>query len=193
MQQQHYPHIERPGFGLDVWQWRTVGAFRAHLAGYRYRSTALWASGCLLHHTVKPLAADWRGPLSMQALADYYAGLGWTFGPHLFVCSGAPDPSHDGIWQLTPLSVAGIHGNAANSWAWGVEMVGNYDAAPPPADVSALACGAMAALLDWAGLRPSAETIRPHKTYNPNKTCPGLRTDMRAMVRATVALSQGGR
>lgn len=185
----HYPHIQQPGFVLDVWHWPTVADFRAHLARYRYADTAPWARACIVHHTVKPQAADWRGPASMAGLARHYRVTeGWSAGPHLFVAAGAPNPAHNGIWQLTPLSVPGVHGNAANDWAWGVEHVGRFDDGGMPPDVAALGCGAMAALLDWSGRAASAETLQPHRRYNPTKTCPGRQVDMAAVIRAVVAL-----
>jgi hypothetical protein len=186
----HYPDIRQEGFALDVWHWPTVAAFRAHLAGYNYKATAPWARACIVHHTYKPAAADWRGPASMAGLARHYAGLGWSAGPHLFIAAGAPNPDHDGIWQLTPLSVPGIHGNDANGWAWGVEHVGDYDATRWPPDLAALGQGAMAALLDWAGQPATTLTLQPHSRYNPAKTCPGRAVDMRAVARGVAALQQ---
>lgn len=188
----HYPEIQQAGFALDVRHWRTVAAFRAHLAAYRYEMTAPWARAVITHHTVKPLASDWSGPATMRGLARFYRGQGWSAGPHLFVVAGAPNPEHDGIWQLTPLSIPGVHGNAANAWAWGVEHVGRFDGLPMPPDVAALGCGATAALLDWAGQRASAATVRPHRAFNSSKSCPGRAVDMVAIVRAVAALQLGG-
>lgn len=186
-----YPEIQQPGFALDVRQWTTVQDFRAHLANYAYASTAPWARACIVHHTWSPTAAQWKGAASMQALARYYAeDLGWSAGPHLFVASGCPNPADAGIWQLTPLNMQGIHGNAANSFAWGVEHVGNYDLAPFPPDVAVLGAGAMSALLDWASVPTSTSTLQPHKQYNTNKTCPGTKIDMAAVIRAVAALHQ---
>ncbi len=187
----HYPDIQRPGFALDVWHWPTVEDFRDHLARYRYQDTAPWARACIVHHTVKPLAADWRGPESMAGLARHYdEANGWSAGPHLFIAAGSPNPAHDGIWQLTPLSEPGVHGNAANDWAWGVEHVGRFDAAGMPPDVAALGCGAMAALLDWGALAAGPATLQPHRTHNPTKSCPGRQVNMAEIVRAVAALQR---
>jgi hypothetical protein len=187
----HYPEITQAGFALDVRHWPTVAAFRAHLAAHTYRTTAPWARACIVHHTYKPTAADWRGPASMAGLARHYAVTnGWSAGPHLFIAAGSPNPAHDGIWQLTPLSVPGIHGNDANGWAWGVEHVGDYDATRWPPDLAALGQGAMAALLDWAGQPATTLTLQPHSRYNPSKTCPGRAIDMRAVGRGVAALQQ---
>lgn len=189
----HYPHITLDGLALDVWRWPTVADLRAHLAQHGYATTAPWARAVIVHHTVRPTPAQWRGAASVAALARYYKGLGWTAGPHLFVCSGCPDPADAGIWQLTPLSVPGTHANAANAWAWGIEHVGLFDAAPMPPDVAALGMGAAAALLDWAGQAASGVTVRPHRAFNPAKSCPGRAVDLVAYARGVAALQQGAR
>jgi len=182
----HYPDIQVPGFVMDVRHWRTVAAFRAHLAGHD-PALAGWARAVIVHHTVKPVAADWRGPASMRGLAQYYRGLGWAAGPHVFVVAGAPDPAHDGIWQLTPLDRPGVHAQAANTFAWGIEHVGDFDRVSMPPDVAALGAGVAAALLDWRSLVAAAATVRPHRDFAA-KTCPGRLVDMPAYIRAVAAL-----
>lgn len=178
--------IDVAGFALDIRHWRTAAAFRAHLAAHD-PGIAGWARAVIVHHTVKPVPRDWLGHASMIALARYYRGLGWDAGPHLFVVAGAPDVRNDGIWQLTPLDRPGVHAQAANAFAWGIEHVGNFDAAPMPPDVAALGAAAAAALLDWRGLAADNETVQPHRRYS-TKTCPGTAVDMVAYVRAVRAL-----
>ena len=179
-----------PGFAMDIRHWRTVAAFRAHLARYRHADTARWARGVVVHHTAKPAPAEWRGLASMQALARYYRGLGWPSGPHLFVASGSPDPAHDGIWQLSPLNAPGTHARAANPAMWGVEHVGDFTVRPMPPDTAALGAGATAALLDWAGLPTTAMTVTPHAQWGKPE-CPGAAVDMAAYRRAVAALRAG--
>lgn len=99
-------------FDIDVRQWRTWQGFRAHLFQHD-RHICNWARGAVIHHTWKPTPGQWRGMTSMQSLKRYYEGLGWTAGPHLFICAGAPNPADDGIWQLTPLNLKGIHAGYA--------------------------------------------------------------------------------
>jgi hypothetical protein len=184
-----YPQVRIDGFAMDVRQWKTVAAFRAHLANYRAATVAPWAQGVVVHHTVKPVAADWRGAASMLALAKFYRDSSkWTRGPHLFVASGAPDPGDNGIWQLTPLNLQGIHAGECNAAMWGMEVVGNYDAHGWPPDVAALAQGAAAALLAWKGLRVTGATVKGHRDCNSPKSCPGNAINLEAVRRGVGAL-----
>lgn len=197
----HFPEVRVPDFAVDVRQWRTPAALRRHLAGHAYRATAPWAKGVVIHHTYRPLPRDWRGPASLQDLAEFYryevsngAGQpkgGWTSGPHLFLVVGAPNPALDGIWQLTPLNEPGTHARAANASRWGLEHVGDFTRAPMPAALAALSHGATAALLDWAGLPTTAETITPHAQWG-KPACPGRAVSM-AAYRSAVAALRGGR
>jgi hypothetical protein len=182
------------GFALDVRQWRTVAAFRAHLTRYRYAETAPWARGAVVHHTWKPTPLDWRGAASIEDLARFYRTQKtppWSAGPHLFIAAGSPNPAHDGIWQMSPLNQPGIHAGSANCSLWGVEHVGDFTTRPMPPDTVALGAGAIAALLDWAGLPTSAATVSPHSQWGKLE-CPGGGVDMPAYRRAVAALRQGG-
>ena len=146
------------------WQtehWPTVAEFAAHLARHERPP---WCRMVVLHHTWVPTVAQWSGRRSMDGLRDYYAGLGWEAGPHLFV---APD----GIWQGSPMDRPGVHANAANPRSIGVEVVGDYDPAPWAEPIRSLALGTLDALLSWLGLTPA--DIAPHRQFNPKKSCPG--------------------
>jgi hypothetical protein len=161
-------------FLIDVRQWKSVAEFEQHLADYNFKQTAPWAKGITYHHTYRPLPSQWVGRRSMDGLKHHYEIVnGWDRGPHLFIVAGAPNKEHDGIWQLTPLNVTGIHAGACNSTHWGLEIVGDYDKAFWPEPVAQLALGAGAALLRWAGLGVDGLTVRGHRECLPNKTCPG--------------------
>lgn len=198
----HYPNVRLDRFVLDVRQWRTVAAFRAHLARHAYAQTAPWARGVVVHHSVSPTAASWKGEASILAMARFYRDEvdngpgkpkgGWTTGPHIFIVSGSPDPTLDGIWQLSPLNVPGTHARAANPTRWGLEWVGNYSRTRWPPDLAALGLGAAAALLDWAGLPADAETVSPHSQWGKPE-CPGGAIDMAAVRRGVAALQQRAR
>jgi hypothetical protein len=165
-------------FLLDVRHWSTVAEFEAHLAGYDPAATAPWANGIVYHHTYRPLASQWAGAASISGLKSFYMGKGWDRGPHLFICSGAPRSSDDGIWQFTPLNSPGIHAGACNATHWGLEVVGDYDDAPWPPAVAELALGTGAALLRWRRLPLTPQSVRGHRDCLNNKSCPGRSIDM---------------
>lgn len=160
-------------------QFKTVEAFAAHLAQHE---APLWSDGrssmrykpkgITLHHTVKPTVAQWAGAKSIEALARFYrtpragdqTGVGWDRGPHLFI---APD----GIWELTPLNMQGIHAGACNAYRFGIEHVGNYDSALWPEHIHELSIGVQAHLAVWCGFGTS--DIVGHQDCLRNKTCPG--------------------
>lgn len=189
----HWPNARVAGFAMDIRRWPTVADFRAHLALYRFQSTAAWARGCTVHHTFRPLAAQWEGWKSVLALARFYRtkkSPPWSAGPHLFICPDAPKVEDRGIWQMTPLNQPGIHAIGANDHYWGVEHVGDFTSRPMPPDTAAMGAGAVAALLDWARLPVSPATVPPHSAFNKPE-CPGAAVDMDAYRRAVAALRSG--
>lgn len=164
-------------FAVDIRQWKTVEAFEAHLAGHD-PSIAAWVKGVVIHHTYRPLPSQWRGRASMDGLKTYYQSLGWSAGPHLFIVTGSPNAADDGIWQLTPLNMVGIHAGICNSTTWGIEVVGDYDAEPWSPATKDMVVRATAALVKWRGISISADTLKGHRDCNSPKTCPGRAIDM---------------
>jgi hypothetical protein len=180
-------------FLLDIWQWRTVATFRRHLANYQKAQVAPWATGITLHHTVSPLASTWRGVDSVLNMALYYRdnpACRWDRGPHLFAVSGAPNPEHDGVWQMCPLNVPGVHAVSFNAARWGLEVVGSFDSQRWDAGTSALALGALAALHDWAAWPAvTSATVNGHRDDpKTTKSCPGKAIDLAAVRRGVEAL-----
>lgn len=158
-------------FAADIRQWPTVDAFAAHLAASS-PSVAAWASAFCLHHTWTPTVAQWRGITTVKGTRDYYINVRkWDAGPHLFICGDAPDPAHRGIFQLTPLSIPGIHAGKCNARSWGCEVVGRYDDAFWSDATAELVYGVIAALYRWRDLDP--QSITGHRLCLNNKTCPG--------------------
>jgi len=164
-------------FAIDVRQWKTIDEFRAHLAAHD-PSVAPWARGVVIHHTWKPTGADWRGVKSISSIARFYQKNGWTAGPHLFICTDAPNASDNGIFQMTPLNMRGIHALRFNATHWGIEVVGDFDEMPWSAAQSEYTTQSAAALLKWRKIPANYNTIRGHRETGSKKTCPGKMVDM---------------
>ena len=177
------------GFIIDRRHWTTPNELRAHLAAHD-PSIAPWAKGVVLHHTWSPTIGQWRGAASIDAIAKYYEAKGWDRGPHLFVAVGSQRPSDDGIWQMTPLNLVGIHAGKANSWAWGIEVVGNYDVAPWSPACADMVRATTLALMNWRSIVVSRETLIGHREVPSPKSCPGKMIDM-DMVRRRFKEAQG--
>lgn len=146
----------------------SLAAWHAYVSAYAFP----WRtpSRVVLHHTWSPTAAQWRGEGSMRAMQRYYAGLGWSSCPHLYV---APD----GIWLAAPMSRIGIHagrgnGSVAEGWySIGIEMVGDFDHARPSGAVWDGTKAVLAGLRSRIG-RPLASILSFHRDYS-SKSCPG--------------------
>ena len=173
-------------FKFDLRHWPTVADFATHLNAHA-PSIASWAQGAIIHHTVVPVQSAWAGAATMQGIKNFYeTSNGWDAGPHLFIVAGSPNAANDGIWQVTPLNLVGIHAGVCNSSYWGIEVVGNYDQTPWDAATRTLVVGAVGELLRWRGVAVSATSIKGHRDCNSPKTCPGTSIDL-ANVRTWVS------
>ncbi len=127
----------------------------------------------VLHHTYRPNEAEWRGLTSMRGMQKYYAGLGWSAAPHIYV-------GPDGIWLFTPMSEVGIHAGTGNSgvtgsvwwYSIGLEMVGYFDYARPSGAVWTHAKTVMGTLSQRLRI-PPRQLISFHRDYTNQKSCPG--------------------
>jgi hypothetical protein len=136
----------------------------------------------VLHNTAAPSSKQWQSsPIQqrLRNLTDYYRGLGWHAGPHMFIDDTT-------IWLFTPLTEKGVHSPSWNGVAWGIEMVGDYDVESFESGfglgVRHNAEGAIAALLKKLGKPCNSTNLRLHK--EDSKTthdCPG-----KHVVKATV-------
>lgn len=165
-------------FAWEIKHWPDAAAFAAHLAA---RPPLGWAAGATLHHTWKPEAQDWRGEASMAAIGRYYrATMRWSAGPHLFLCVGAPNPAHDGIWSGTPLTQPGIHAGPCNSTRLGIEVVGNFDQVGWSPPLAELVFGVLLALHRRHGW--GADRLNGHRECMPGqKSCPGHAISMESV------------
>jgi hypothetical protein len=128
-----------------------------------------------LHHTWKPTPETWHGYDTILAMKSYYERQpwtdldgreheGWTVGPHVFV---APD----GIWLFSDLRYDGVGVYGHNYRSRHVEMVGNYDPAPPSGSILADTVAVLGILHERLGL--SVSDLAFHRDFS-TKTCPGV-------------------
>jgi hypothetical protein len=147
----------------------TLAEWRQYVAGYNFGRLA--PSRLVLHHTFRPTQAQWAGLASMRAIQRYYAGKGWTAGPHIFV-------GPDGIWLATPMSRIGVHagvGNGSLAQGWysiGLEMVGEFNVSRPTGPVWELSRAVMGELARRLNLAPR-QLVSFHRDYTSTKSCPG--------------------
>ncbi len=177
--------MSAPVFTMDVRQWKTTDELRHHLAGHD-KKICEWVRGAVLHHTYRPVQSQWRGIRSVKAIARFYQLKGWTAGPHLFICVGAPNPADDGIFQMTPLNLRGIHAAQFNKTHWGIEVVGDYDTQPWPTTLRDVVEQTVTELFRWRGVTPTNFTLLGHRDTGSLKTCPGRMVNI-ADVRSAVA------
>ena len=178
------------GFEYAIEHWRNTDEFSKHLFNHSPQ-VASWAQGVVIHHTWKPEPSGWIGRQTLDGIRRYYEKKDWNAGPHLFIVVGSPNPMNDGIWQLTPLNLKGIHSGAWNSTHWGIEVVGNYDSLPWSDELRPLVYGTVLTLFAWHGITANRKSIVGHRETGSRKTCPGKSIDMNR-VRLEIQQKQGG-
>lgn len=177
---------------MSVFAWSTIhyptlDAYLQALLPFRKPS---WIKGITIHHTAIPTRAQWHGRSTMENTKKYYIAKKWEAGPHLFLAALTPDKLNDGIWAGTPLAVPGIHAGKCNSDHIGIEVVGAYDVAPWPCEVSDLVYGVTVALMKWGKI--PASRVHGHRECLKNKSCPGRAIDMnvvRAELRRRISVA----
>jgi hypothetical protein len=129
--------------------------------------------GSTAHNTYRPTAAQWAGRPSMDGMVETYKAktpVAWDRGPHLYFVVGAPNPAHNGIWQMTPPLVPGIHAGVCNEDHYGCELVGDYQSSAPPAALQTLFLDGLTVLHRWARI---GAVLNAHRDCMPGRTCPG--------------------
>lgn len=171
--QGHPPFLMRC---LDIEEWAN------YVAAYDFGPVP--PGRVVLHHTWRPTIEEWQGIDSMRGMQRYYANMGWSAGPHIYV---APD----GIWLATPMSEIGVHAGIGNSGWWGgawsysigVEMVGNYDLQRPSGKIWDMTKHVLGRLSIRLGIAP-ADLIWFHRDFS-DKTCPGATVTKRWVIEET--------
>lgn len=145
---------------------------------FRGRITELqkpgWVRGITMHHTAAPsllMRPSGFLPQHLRNMRDFYAGMGWDSGPHLFV-------DDNGIWGMTPLAEKGTHARSFNGTHIGIEVLGDYDREDPLSG-RGLKCwqkaaDAVATLLRWI-CRDSTCVNFHREDPKTSKTCPGTK------------------
>ena len=147
----------------------TIAEWRDYVANYDFGRLA--PSRLVLHHTYRPDETMWRGLTTMRGIQKFYAGKGWTAGPHIFT-------GPDGIWLATPMAQIGIHagtGNGSLAQGWysiGLEMVGYFDRVLPSGKVWEHSVAVMGELSRRLKI-PPRQLISFHRDYTNQKSCPG--------------------
>lgn len=145
--------------------------FRNYVATYDFGS--IKPDSLVIHHTWRPTKSDWQGEKSVMGLKNYYEGLGWNAGPHLFI-------AEDGIWLFTPMKDVGIHAGKGNSYkdllgrlkgySIGIEVVGDYDVERWTGKTCSNALATIRILMTWLSI--TTEKVFFHRDFSP-KSCPG--------------------
>ncbi|MBX0327012.1 N-acetylmuramoyl-L-alanine amidase [Oscillochloris sp. ZM17-4] len=147
----------------------SIAEWNSYVAGYDFGRLA--PSRLVLHHTAVPTEAQWAGLSTMRGMQRFYAGKGWTSGPHIYT-------GPDGVWLATPMSQIGIHagtGNGSLAAGWysiGLEMVGSFDHVRPAGAVWEHAKAVMAGISRRLQI-PPRQLISFHRDYTNQKSCPG--------------------
>lgn len=144
--------------------------FRNYVATYDFGR--IKPDSLVIHHTWSPKKKDWKGESTLMGIKNYYEGLGWNAGPHLFI-------AEDGIWLFTPMNEVGIHAGKGNShskfgmlqgYSIGIEVVGDYDVERWTGKTYSNALATIRILMDKLNL--TTEQIFFHRDFS-SKSCPG--------------------
>ena len=170
----------------------TPESLRQYLATIKKPS---WCEAITLHNTAEPSLASLPNGLQIRTIEnirDFYINKkGWSAGPHLFI-------DEDQIFGMCDLRKKGVHAKSFNSYAIGIEVLGNYDSEDPKSG-RGLSCwqnaaAAVRVLLDWLGIEANEETILFHREDpKTDKTCPGtkVKKDWVLSLIATPAVPRG--
>jgi hypothetical protein len=123
------------------------------------------------HNTYIPTVAQWRGKASMESMIATYTAKSppWDRGPHFYLALGSPNPKNDGIWQMTPPTIPGIHGVTCNPSHFGIELVGNFQSRAPSLPQQQLLINVLVLLHTWAHI---GAVFNMHRDCVA-RTCPG--------------------
>lgn len=129
---------------------------------------------------------NWTNEQWLKNLASYYAGMGWTGTPHLFV-------GYDKINVLNDLTIHGTHTPSWNKFTWGVETVAEFNNETFENGVRDNLIAALGILHSRIGLNPAdfklgVRGLHFHKedVGTTHKECPGKNLNKATLVNAVV-------
>ena len=161
----------------------TIEEFESYVASFKWKPLDWKPKGITVHHTSAPSLNQRPNGLTsahIHNIEEYYKGLGWSAGPHLFV-------DQTGVWTFTPMNVRGVHAVSFNATRLGIEMLGDYDEESPDPQVMYNAQMAIVTILRRLGL--GSDKVNFHRDDpKTSKTCPGLHIDKALFVGRISAL-----
>lgn len=175
--------------------WYTPDKFRVYINGLTFNE---WKPiGIVWHNTASPNLKRWKEFSRdhwIKGLENYYKGLGWSGGPHLFV-----DDLQDGLGEFNQIDKRGTHSPSFNAQYIGIEHVGDYDTEDddtgPGLSVKLNGIAATAILCAKLGINPLTN-IKLHKEDRATThKCPGddMAQDKAKSIQAVIEyMSDGG-
>lgn len=164
--------------GVDTLDMKILGQklnqdeFRNYVATYDFGR--IKPNSLVIHHTWRPTKKDWVGEKTLMGIKNYYEGLGWKAGPHLFI-------AEDGIWLFTPMNEVGIHAGKGNSYrdklgrlagySIGIEVVGDYDTERWSGHTLSNTLATIRILMEKLAI--DTEHVTFHRDWTNQKSCPG--------------------
>ena len=157
-----------------------ISVFKDYVYGLKFNG---WTPNfVVVHNTSSPTQKlykewhdrpNWTNEQWLKNLASYYAGMGWTGCPHLFV-------GYDGIGILNDLTIHGTHSPSWNKFTWGIETVAEFDKEPFDNGIKSNLIAALGILHSRIGLNPAdfklgVRGLHFHKEdiNTTHKDCPG--------------------
>lgn len=176
----------------------THAEFKTYLDGLRIGP---WAKFVVVHNTSSPDIAlyhtwekregkhqNWTAEQWLRNLQSYYASMGWSGGPHLFI-----PPTPDTILVLNSLLIHGTHTPSWNTFSYGVETVGEFEREAFGDPTKANLVAALAMLHKKLDFDPANFSLGVHGLHfhkedhaTTHKTCPGKHIVKDDLVKAVV-------
>lgn len=124
----------------------------------------------------------------MENLEDYYKNkMHWSAGPHLFI-------DDKQIWVFCPLNLSGVHSPSYNKFAFGIEMLGDYNIEEFNSGRGLLVqqntIAAMTSLSAVLGLDPKNMKLHKEDPITKHKDCPGKHVVKEQIISAVTKLLQ---